>query len=68
MSTQTKTLITVWLSSIATFAITAGYIVPLEQSINVPGELGEVFWATGFIILPVLVVASMVIVLVMGRK
>ncbi|MFH1089398.1 MAG: hypothetical protein V1716_03175 [Candidatus Uhrbacteria bacterium] len=68
MSTQSKTLITIWLSSFATFTITAGYIVPQEQSINVPGELGEVFFATGFIILPVLVVASIVIVFAMGRK
>jgi len=68
MSTPSKTLLTVWLSSLATFAITAGYIVPLEQSINVPGELGEVFGATGFIILSVLVVVSVVIVLVMNRK
>lgn len=68
MNTIVKTLLTVWVSAVATFGFSSLYIVSQDSRINAPGELGEVFFATGFIILIALVVISGITLLVAKAK
>lgn len=68
MKQVTKTLLTIWAASIVTFSITAVYIIPKEQRINSPGELGEVFAGTAFIILIILAPISLIIALISNNK
>ena len=68
MITPGKILLTIWITAIATFALTAAYIVPLDARINVPGELGEVFAGASFIVLIALVIVSVIFSVVIRKK
>lgn len=70
MKNHFKILVAIWVSAIATFAFTAAYIVPQDQRINAPGELGEVFAVSGLILIAVLVVVSAIGIIVTrnGKK
>lgn len=60
MILDSKTLIIIWITAIATFALSAVYIIPQDTRINAPGELGEVFFATGCILFCVLALFSLI--------
>ncbi len=68
MKNPTKLHLSVWISSITTFTVTAMYILSQEERINAPGELGEVFTATGFIILIALAIFSAISALIFKKQ
>lgn len=68
MNTNAKILLTTWITAIATFGFSAAYILSQSSRINAPGELREVFSATGFILLLVLVIISGIALLATKTK
>lgn len=65
---EKKTLLTVWVTAVATFAFVAWPLLHTPENINAPGELQEVVYGAGILLLIILSAISLAAVAISVGK